>query len=116
MKQGVLPVCCPHCGKIITDPPPAPREATKRLNNWRALFHHFWGPYPHKVAKGEAMEAWDRLAPPPSSPGLEQRLKWILGKLEGYLRHEWEGQERRKIPYPATFLNRLAKDLKHGEE
>lgn len=113
-KQNGLPLTCPHCGKVLTEAP-APGERRRRLAAWKSLFHHFWEQFPHKVAKGEAIEAWARLAPPPTEPGLETRLKWIMGKLENYRRHEWGERNRDTIPYPATFLNRIEKDLRHGE-
>jgi hypothetical protein len=61
-------------------------------------FDRFWAAYPRKVQKKAALKAWQKLA-----PGAEM-VKAILVTLEAQKRcGQW--QDRKFIPYPASWLN-----------
>jgi hypothetical protein len=76
------------------------RILPKRVNEHSVGFERFYAAYPRKVAKREAIKAWDKLAP---DDGLIER---ILDSLERQ-KASWaaEKQERKFIPYPASWLN-----------
>lgn len=62
-----------------------------------AEFKAFWELYPKKVAKVEAVKAWEKMT-------LFTEPALILQGLERWKQSE-QWQEMRYIPYPATFLN-----------
>jgi hypothetical protein len=76
------------------------RTPPKRVNGSSVGFERFYAAYPRKVAKREAIKAWDKVAP---DDGLVER---ILDALERQ-KASWaaEKQERKFIPYPASWLN-----------
>jgi len=60
-------------------------------------FSEFWKAYPRKIAKKAAQRAWKTLS--------EVSLETILAAVEAQKKtKQW--QEKRFIPYPATWLNR----------
>jgi hypothetical protein len=76
--------------KKSTKPHPLDEEA----------FAKFWGHYPRKVGKAEAVKAFAKVAPSP------ELLTTILTALELQSRsHDWAKDGGQFIPYPATWLN-----------
>jgi hypothetical protein len=62
-------------------------------------FESFWEKYPRKVAKGSAIRAWKKLKPS------TELTEAILGKLlEAQTTAQWQEENGRYIPYPATWL------------
>ena len=76
------------------------------LSNWNGPgFDAFWDEYPRKVAKGEARKAWKALLPKGASREDSRELfKAVVGLLRERVDGEWDGREKKAIPYPATFL------------
>jgi hypothetical protein len=76
------------------------RTPPKRVNEHSVGFERFYAAYPRKVAKREAIKAWDKLAPD------DELIERILDSLERQ-KASWaaEKQERKFIPYPASWLN-----------
>lgn len=62
-------------------------------------FELFWSVYPRKQAKKKAMEVWAKIAP---SADL---AAWIVKAVESSIKAKDVWEERRYIPYPATWLN-----------
>ena len=65
----------------------------------RALFDAFWNQFPRKIAKRDAMKAYDSSI---KTLDDQRRLKdntpaWVA---------EFEGRDQDKVPYPATFLRK----------
>lgn len=64
-------------------------------------FNTFWACYPKKVDKQEAKKAWRKLKP---NPDLADEIMSGLSKwTESY---DWQKDDGRYIPYPATWLNK----------
>jgi hypothetical protein len=64
------------------------------------LFEQFWAIYPRKVGKKKCLQIWDRLNP---SENLTER---ILAGVRRYSQTtQWQTEDGRFIPHPATFLN-----------
>ena len=62
-------------------------------------FERFWKAYPRKVAKADALKAFEKNVPGPL-------LETVLNALEKQKRSEnWTRDSGRYIPYPATWLN-----------
>ena len=69
-------------------------------NDQQARFDKFWAVYPHKVGKGEARKAWAKVKP---SAVLHEK---ILTAIANAIRSEqWQRENGRYIPNPATWLN-----------
>lgn len=63
-------------------------------------FEEFWKAFPKKVSKGSALKAWNKLR-----PGKELREK-IMAAIERAKKSEqWNRENGRFIPYPATWLH-----------
>jgi len=63
-------------------------------------FEEFWKAFPKKASKGSALKAWNKLR-----PGKELREK-IMAAIERAKKSEqWNRENGRFIPYPATWLN-----------
>lgn len=63
-------------------------------------FEEFWKAFPKKASKGAALKAWNKLR-----PGKELREK-IMAAIERAKKSEqWNRENGRFIPYPATWLN-----------
>lgn len=58
----------------------------------------FWGNYPRKVDKQDAVKAWIRR-------GCEGRLGEVLASLKAWVDVEWKGRDLEFIPHAATWLN-----------
>ena len=63
-----------------------------------AGFDDFWRAYPRRIAKKEALKAWNRIKSP------------VYPKIFAALEHQrrsdaWSHDNRRFIPHPATWLN-----------
>nr|WP_320050745.1 hypothetical protein [uncultured Desulfuromonas sp.] len=75
------------------DPNPNPKKQTP-------FFDEFWTLYPRKVSKKAAQTAWKKLQPD------EPLFKVIISGLEKHiLSDQWQKDEGRFIPHPATWLN-----------
>lgn len=75
------------------DPDPNPKKHT-------AFFDEFWTLYPRKVSKKQAHKTWEKLKPD------EILFKEIISGLEKQIMSEqWQKDEGRFIPHPATWLN-----------
>ena len=63
-------------------------------------FEEFWKAFPKTASKGSALKAWNKLR-----PGRELREK-IMAAIERAKKSEqWNRENGRFIPYPATWLN-----------
>lgn len=63
-------------------------------------FEEFWRAYPRKTAKVDAARSWNRL-----KPTVEVRTA-IIAAVESWKRtDQWQREQGRFIPHPATFLN-----------
>ena len=63
-------------------------------------FEEFWKAFPKKASKGAALKAWNKLR-----PGKELREK-IMAAIERAKKSEqWNRENGRFIPYPATWLH-----------
>lgn len=69
-----------------------------RFGNETLTFDQFYSAYPRKVAKKDAMKAWDKLT--------QDQQKAAVEALPRHVRY-WQGCETEKafIPHPATWLN-----------
>lgn len=66
----------------------------------RGDFNLFWNLYPKKKSKGQAEKAWFKLNP------TKDLIQIILEKVEEAKgSKEWQGDNGRYIPHPATWLN-----------
>jgi hypothetical protein len=63
-------------------------------------FAAFWGAYPKKAAKKDALKAWNKLAP---SGDLQATMLAALEKQKQW--KQWIRDDGQFIPYPATWLN-----------
>jgi hypothetical protein len=64
-------------------------------------FEVFWNAYPRRIGKGDALKAWMKRNG--SLPGLDVVLKAIESARQS---DQWQKENGRFIPYPATWLNR----------
>ena len=65
-----------------------------------SVFDGFWAEYPKKVARKDAVKAWERLSP---DDGTVQQIMAGLQKWKNS--DEWTRDDGRYIPHPATWLN-----------
>lgn len=81
-------------------PPPKPKPPKKPPTDERA-FAAFWCEYPKKVGKQDAKKAWDKLAPSP------ELAREIISHVQTRRQsdEQWNRDNGRAIPHPATFLN-----------
>lgn len=79
---------------------------------WRGAFDSWYVLYPRKVARGRALSAWDKFTPK-AEAACEARLRWITGKLQRYIEHEFKDRLREHIPYPATWLHDMLRELEY---
>lgn len=64
-------------------------------------FDAFWAVYPRKTAKGAALKAWRTLQPDAARRAdIVRALAWQV------LREEWQRDDGKYIPHPATWLHR----------
>jgi hypothetical protein len=95
------PSCSPEGERGQVKSPPGKKKGARR--GPAEGFDEFWAAWPKKVAKAEAVKAWDKLAPDP------QLRATILAALERQARARKVLGERGEfvpnIPYPATWLN-----------
>lgn len=77
------------------------KEKTKEKNTLPYGFEEFWGAYPKKQSKPDAIKAYRKISPD------GELLNRILQALENHKKSEsWNRDNKRYIPYPATWLNR----------
>lgn len=85
----------------------APSEAeadTDKKKNKSAHFDAWWAGYPRKVGKGAARVAYAKvIAGNPKQWGC-----WLLDTVERYrtATDAWKAEDRKYIPYPASWLNK----------
>lgn len=67
----------------------------------KETFDLFWEKYPRKVAKANAKNAWDKIAPPP------EQAAAIIACVEDNVKNneQWNRDNGQFIPYPATWLH-----------
>jgi len=87
-KSGVTPVGTQNI--ILTIKEPSMKQADND-------FDKFWNLYPKKVAKSEALRAWNKATKKKSA---DELLKLTKAYAEGKL------PEDKYIPYPASWLNK----------
>ena len=75
-------------------------DTEKESNTLQSTFEQFWQAYPKKTAKVAAEKAFKRVQP--DQPLLEK----ILAALERFTKSpDWQKDEGKFVPYPATWLN-----------
>jgi hypothetical protein len=87
-KSGVTPVGTQNI--ILTIKEPSQKTSDDE-------FEKFWNLYPKKVAKGDALKAWNKAT---KSKTADELLKLTKAYAEGKL------PELKYIPYPASWLNK----------
>jgi hypothetical protein len=87
-KSGVTPVGTQNI--ILTIKEPSMKQAENDFDN-------FWNLYPKKVAKSEALRAWNKATKKKTA---DELLKLTKAYAEGKL------PEDKYIPYPASWLNK----------
>jgi hypothetical protein len=87
-KSGVTPVGTQNI--ILTIKEPSKKQADDD-------FEKFWNLYPKKIAKGDALKAWNKAI---KSKTADELLKLTKAYAEGKL------PELKYIPYPASWLNK----------
>ena len=82
------------------NPNPTPTRAGAHETQPDDSFNRFWDEYPKKVAKQDAIKAWEKLRPDASL---------VTGIMNGLFKwkssDEWKRNEGQFVPYPATWLN-----------
>lgn len=75
-------------------------------------FDTFWSAYPRKTSKKTAMRSWARI-----NPNEQLRAKIMAAVAEHSKSEQWQKDEGRFIPHPATWLNqeRWEDELKPGK-
>ena len=77
----------------------ATARATDKAKETPTGFDRFWNAYPRKVGKPSAQRAWRKM--PPRTP-----YENVMAGLERWKQTEqWQKDDGKFIPYPATFLN-----------
>lgn len=72
----------------------------KKETTFPATFLQFWNEFPKKRSKAQALKAWNNIPDP------EALLPKILETIRGFKQScEWQRDDGRFIPYPATWLN-----------
>jgi hypothetical protein len=82
-------------------PPKAPRKRGAKADEVIAPgFAEFWQSYPRKIAKQNAIKAWNKLAP-------NEALRTLIhAALESQKRSpQWTKDKGHFVPFPATWLN-----------
>jgi hypothetical protein len=81
-------------------PSQKPRKAKAAPKNDSAmLFNEFWEQYPRKVAKQEALKAWEKLKP---DKELFDEIMYALSAIKQT--PQWTKDNGEFIPYPTTFI------------
>jgi len=83
-----------------TPPPPDGDGATPVINIQEKRFNEFWAVYPKKVGKQAAFKAWQRVKPTAELHGKIMGAVMAATKTE-----QWQRENGRYIPNPATWLN-----------
>lgn len=69
-------------------------------NTYTQKFENFWNTYPKKLAKQQALKAWEKLNPD------DNLTNTILEAISKFSKTSaWQKDNGQFIPYPATFLN-----------
>ena len=80
----------------------ATAKATDRAKETPLGFDRFWNAYPRKVGKPAAIRTWKKTW---SKPNLVASDGIMTGLERWKQTEQWQKEEGRYIPYPATFLN-----------
>lgn len=72
----------------------------KRQSFAQTSFSEFWEKYPKKKSKGTAKKAWAKI-----NPGKKLFQSIIRGLEQAIRSKDWEKENGKYIPYPATWLN-----------
>jgi len=84
-----------------TTPPKNGGESKKIKKPQNSFFDIFWAAYPRKVAKADAVKAWNKINPD------EILVNLIVTKIDEYKNsNDWLKDDGQFIPYPATWLNK----------
>lgn len=75
-------------------------EVERKRNLQTERFDEFWALYPKKVGKGAARKSWARI-----KPNKELHSKIISAVSEAKKSVQWQRENGRYIPNPATWLN-----------
>jgi len=67
---------------------------------WSPGFNEFWSAYPKKVGKGAAHKSWVKL-----KPSADLHRKILVAIANAKESEQWQRDEGRYIPNPATWLN-----------
>jgi len=87
----------------IRNPNPNPTRTGARDSLPDESFDSFWSVYPNRVAKQDAVKAWKKLFANGKDDDL---LKKIMDGLDRWIKSdEWQRDDGRYIPHPATWLN-----------
>jgi hypothetical protein len=96
----------PPRGETCARVKPRGAKCSRQRSPEHPLFVRFWTAYPRKVARPAAVRAWQKLATEMDGPRGEALVSSILAGIERYKRTEqWQRDEGRFIPHPATWLN-----------
>jgi DNA-binding transcriptional regulator YhcF (GntR family) len=76
------------------------QEVKHKRREYTSAFTSFWESYPRKIAKEDAFKAWQKLNP---HNGLVEHILSALSSQKQTA--AWTKEDRRFIPYPATWLN-----------
>lgn len=88
-----------YAQKIEQDEPKKPKSILSKEQQER--FDIFWEAYPRRIAKQNAIKAWNKIKPN------QELLDKILKSLEvGKKSNDWTKDNGQFIPHPATWLNR----------
>lgn len=91
---------CNVTGNVTVTLRNATEEERDIDNNICSSFDAFWANYPRKVAKQAALKAYTKLAP--NEDLFNTMLTALARQIES---EEWQRDNGRYIPYPATWLN-----------
>ena len=80
---------------------PNPKQTCASATSYSGEFESFWASYPKKVGKIEAYKAWRKINP---SETLQRTIIAAIGWQKRT--PQWQANDGRYIPNPATWLNR----------
>ena len=84
----------------IKEPNPDPKDKRHFRDLETDAFRKFYGAYPKKKGRANAIKAWNKLSP---SPELAEDILAAVAVASGS--DEWKRDEGRYVPHPATWLN-----------
>lgn len=106
IDNRISTTCQPDCNqtsllskedKEVKEPKKARAREGERLEK---SFNEFWSAYPKKIAKQQALKAWQKIKPD------DELVRRILSALEQHKKSaQWLKDNGQFIPYPASWLN-----------